>query len=57
MELIKKQNTITKENGEVKHYTNFYLLFDNGNYVAIKPAFQGDYKVLVVMATSEPSND
>jgi hypothetical protein len=57
MELIKKQNTVTKENGEVKHYTNFYLLFENGNYVAIKPAFQGDYKVLVVMATPEKGGD
>jgi hypothetical protein len=57
MELIKKQNTVTKENGEVKHYTNFYLLFENGNYVSIKPAFKNDYKVLVVMATPEKGGD
>ena len=47
--LVKKQVTVEK-NGEEKHYTNFFLVTESGNYVAVKPAFNNDYKVLVVLA-------
>lgn len=47
--LVKKQVTVEK-NGEEKNYTNFFLVTESDNYVAVKPAFNNDYKVLVVLA-------
>lgn len=49
MELVKKSSKVEK-NGEIKNYTNYYLKLDNGNWLAIKPAFLNDYKLLYVLA-------
>jgi len=49
MELVRKTVEVEK-NGEKKKYTNYFLLTDNGNYVAIKPAFENDYKTLYVLS-------
>jgi len=57
LKLIKKQVEIEKVdalgNKETKHYTNFYIQLDNGSYIAVKPAFQNDYKVLYIVAENE----
>lgn len=53
MKLIRKTVEITDKEGLVKHYTNFYLVFENGNYVPVKPSFKNDYKVMYVLATPE----
>lgn len=52
MELIKK--SVTTADG--KHYTNYYIKTENGNYIAIKPAFMNDYKALFVLAKDEAKN-
>lgn len=49
MELVRKTVEVEK-NGEKKRYTNYYILTDNGNYVAVKPAFENDYKTLYVLS-------
>lgn len=46
-ELKRKKVTVNE-----KTYTNYYLVSDNGNWVAIKPAFLNDYKVLYVLSES-----
>lgn len=45
-----------KNSKETKSYTNYYLQLSSGQYVAIKPAFKNDYKVLYVVAT-DPKNE
>ena len=52
MELVRKSKQVITSDGEVKHYTNYYIKFENGNYVAIKPAFNNDYKSLYVLSTA-----
>jgi len=49
--LVRKIKTVTLEDGTVKHYTNYFLVTENGNYIAIKPSFENDYKLLYVLAT------
>jgi len=50
-ELVRKTvSSVDKVTGETKHYTNYFLQFANGTYVAIKPAFNNDYKTLFVLA-------
>jgi len=49
MELIRKSVTVQKD-GETKHYTNYYLLLENGYYIPVKPSFEKDYKSLYVIA-------
>lgn len=48
--LVRMKKSITNEIGEVKNYTNYYLILDNGSYIPIKPAFNNDYKVLYNLA-------
>lgn len=38
---------------EGKHYTNYFLQLENGAYIAIRPAFNNDYKTLYVLAVEE----
>jgi hypothetical protein len=47
--LVSKKVTV-EVNGEDKNYTNFFLVTPNGKWVAVKPAFKNDYKVLVVLS-------
>lgn len=51
LNLVSKKVTVEKD-GETKTYTNFFLETVDGQYVAIKPAFKQDYKVLVVLASA-----
>jgi len=48
-ELVRK--SVITEDG--KHYTNYYLRLSNGSYIAIKPAFNNDYKTLYVLSVEE----
>lgn len=58
MELVRKQTeVVNKQTGEKKRYTNYYLKTENGNYVAIKPAFDNDYKTLYVLAKDVTPNE
>ena len=50
MKLLKKQVKYTNKAGVEKITNNFYLKFDNGSYVSIKPAFEDDRKVLNLLA-------
>lgn len=50
-ELIKKTKEYTNKNGEVKKATNFYLVFENGQYISIKACFNVDYFKLKTLAT------
>ena len=50
-DLVRKSVEVTDANGETKHYTNYFLKLPNGSYIAIKPAFNNDYKTLYVLAT------
>lgn len=45
IKLIKKTKKI-----ENKSYINFYLVFPNGNSIAIKPSFKNDYVILKMLA-------
>lgn len=51
MKLVRKSVEL-EHNGEKRKYTNYYIVTDNGNYIAIKPAFNNDYKALYVLAES-----
>ena len=50
MKLLKKQVKYTNKEGVAKTTNNFYLQFDTGIYVSIKPAFEDDRKVLNIFA-------
>lgn len=50
-ELVKK--IVTTPEG--KHYTNYFLVLENGSYIAIKPAFKNDYKTLFVLSKDKES--
>lgn len=50
----KKSNYVDKKTGETKNCTNFYLVLENGIYVAIRPVFN-DYKIL--SAVAQPFSD
>jgi len=47
--LVRKSVEVVKD-GQTRHYTNYYLRLTNGSYVAIKPAFENDYKTLYVLS-------
>lgn len=51
--LIKiSKKVVSKEDPKKElNYTNYYLELPSGQYVAIKPAFKNDYKVLYVVAS------
>lgn len=52
MELVKKLVEYTSKKDNQKHTAyNFYLVYNVGGLIAIKPAFQNDYKVLKCLAT------
>lgn len=49
----KNGNPLTDKDGNIvpsRTYTNYYVVTDNGNYIAIKPAFDNDYKSLYVLS-------
>ena len=50
-DLVRKSVEVEKD-GVIKHYTNYYIVTDNGNWVAVKPAFENDYKTLYVLSKS-----
>lgn len=50
-DLIKKTKEYTNKNGEVKKATNFYLVFENGQYISVKACFNADYFKLKTLAT------
>lgn len=52
MKLIVKTSSETylAANGKEYNYKNYYLLLDNGRYIAIKPAFVKDYATLALLA-------
>ena len=52
--LIKVSKKVKDKDGKELNYTNYYLELPSGQYVAIKPAFKNDYKVLYVVA-SDPN--
>ena len=52
---LKSKKLVLEKDGVIKNYTNFYLETEDGTYVAIKPAFKNDYKILVVLA--EPTKE
>lgn len=47
--VVRKSVEVLKD-GVVRHYTNYFLVLPNGSYIAIKPAFDRDYKLLYVLA-------
>lgn len=57
--LIKRQSskTYTNSNGVEKHYYNFFLEFENGKIVQIKPAFVQDTRVLDFFSEFVKSSD
>ena len=52
MKLVVKtsKETYLSANGKEYNYKNYYLLLDNGRYIAIKPAFVKDYANLALLA-------
>lgn len=52
MKLIRKTVITKDKQGQEKKYTNYFLELENGNYIAIKPAFLNDYKLLYVVSES-----
>ena len=50
-QLTRKTVEVVQSDGTIKHYTNYFLVTDSGSYVAIKPAFNNDYKTLYVLST------
>lgn len=59
MKLIKKQSkqTYTNKNKETKHYYNYFLQFDNGKRVQVKPAFKDDTRTLDAVAEYESTSN
>ena len=53
MKLLKKLVKYTNDKGEEKSTYNFYLVFDNGSKIAIKPTFKEDFGKLVFISESE----
>lgn len=49
VKIVRKQVTVNKD-GLTRHYTNYFLVLPNGAYLAIKPAFENDYKTLYILA-------
>ena len=48
--LTRKTVVVVQADGTIKHYTNYFLVTDSGSYIAIKPAFNNDYKTLYVLS-------
>lgn len=57
VELIRKHTEVNTPTGEKKTYTNYYVKTENGNYIAIKPAFPNDYKALYVLAKEQKNEE
>lgn len=55
--LVKVSKKVKDKDGKELNYTNYYLELPSGQYVAIKPAFKNDYKVLYVVATDRNKQD
>lgn len=57
MKLVKRKSKETYDKGgSTYHYTNYYLVLDNGKYIQIKPAYTKDnsvYKMLDLIAYEE----
>lgn len=54
MKVIKKLgNAYNDKNGVERHYDNYYLVLDNGEYVAIRCSFKNDYQKLQAIAEKE----
>lgn len=55
MRLIKKQSKQLYKNkeGEEKHYYNYFLQFENGKRVQVKPAFKEDTRTFDAVAELE----
>jgi hypothetical protein len=49
--ITRKSVEVVQADGTIKRYTNYFLVTDTGSYVAIKPAFNNDYKTLYVLST------
>jgi len=49
IKLVRKSVKVMKDSQE-RHYTNYFLVLPSGAYIAIKPAFENDYKTLYVLA-------
>lgn len=61
MKLVKVQSHFIskqeKNKGEKVSTWNYYIQLDNGNYIAIKPSFKNDYKLLFLLAETNEKND
>ena len=53
MKLVKKMIKYVNDKGEQKEGYNFYLMFDNGSKIAIKPVFKEDYCKMVFISEKE----
>ena len=53
MKLVKKMIKYVNVKGEQKEGYNFYLMFDNGSKIAIKPVFKEDYSKMVFISEKE----
>lgn len=49
MKIIKKKIEYQKNN-EIKTAYNYYVVTDNGNYIAVKPVFKNDYSKLFIIS-------
>lgn len=54
MRLVVKSNGVyTDKNGKERESKNFYLVTENGTYIAIKPSFPNCYNLLSAFAEKE----
>lgn len=50
---VKLISKVVNSKKDSKTYVNYYLVTDNGVYIAIKPSFNNDYGKLRMVATRE----
>lgn len=53
MKLYKKKHSYKAADGTEKKAWNFYVC-ENNNFVAVKPAYKEDYRVLAILAEELP---
>ena len=50
MDIIRIKNTFKGQDGKEVSYYEFSIRLDNGNYVAVKPVYRNDKRVLFALS-------
>lgn len=58
MELVKVQSSyVSKKTGDKVKTWNYFLVYDDGKYLAIKPCFKEDFKLIFWIAKTNEKKD